>query len=218
MLFWERKAFLDGASVIIGVDEAGRGPLAGPVVAGAVSLRPSPLKKFILPRYRERVDDSKKMPPAQREKAFREILKKSVFGIGAKDHKFIDRENIHKATLSAMRKAVKGLVREYCRLNNKKEKEIRKGIYVLIDGNMDPGLDYRTVRLIKGDSRSLSIAAASIVAKVTRDRIMVSYDRRFPRYGFSRHKGYGTRFHLEAIRKHGPCSIHRRTFAPMKER
>ena len=218
MLLWEKKAHLDGASLIIGVDEAGRGPLAGPVVAGAVSLRPSPIKKFSFPQYRERLDDSKKLPPAQREKTFQEISKRSIFAIGLRGHRFIDRENIHRATLLAMRDAVKGLVKEYCRLNNKKERQVRRKICVLVDGALKPKLPYKTVTVVRGDSKSLSIAAASIVAKVTRDSIMVSYDKRFPQYGFSRHKGYGTQFHLVAIRKFGPCPIHRQSFAPIRER
>ena len=216
MLRWEKKAFLDGATVVIGVDEAGRGPLAGPVVAAAVMLRRLPLKRFVLPRHRERLDDSKKMPASQRERSFCEISKRSLFGIGLKDHCFIDRRNIHRATLLAMRQAVVNLIKKYCRLNNKKEKEVRKDICVLVDGNMRPALPYRTIPILKGDSKSLSIAAASIVAKVTRDRIMRSYGERYPLYGFSRHKGYGTRFHLEAIQKYGPCRIHRKSFAPIK--
>lgn len=215
MCLWEKKAFLDGASVIIGVDEAGRGPLAGPVVAAAVTMNPHPLKKFILPHYKQRVDDSKKLLPNQRRRAFREISERAVFGIGLEDHEFIDRKNIHRATLSAMRQAVSSLIKEYCRRNNKKEKEIRKDVCVLIDGNMKPRLPYRMIRILKGDSRSISIAAASIVAKVMRDEIMVSYDKRFPQYGFSRHKGYGTSLHLETIGKHGPCPIHRKSFAPI---
>ena len=217
MLLWEKKAFLEGATLIIGLDEAGRGPLAGPVVAGAVSLKCVPLKSFKLPRYKERLDDSKKITPLQREKSFQEITKRSLFATGAKSHRFIDKKNIYQATSFAMKDAVRSLVKEYCRSNNKKEKKIRKAICVLVDGNMDPGLPYRTVRIVKGDSRSFSIAAASIVAKVTRDRMMVSYDKRFPEYGFSRHKGYGTRSHMKAIKEHGPCSIHRRSFAPIRE-
>lgn len=216
MLLWEKRVFLDGASLIVGVDEAGRGPLAGPVVAAAVMLKPSPLKKFILPRYRERVDDSKKMAPLQREKTFLEISRKSLFGVGLKGHRFIDEQNIRRATLLAMRQAVSNLIKEYCRLNNKKEERIRKDICVLIDGNIKPDLPYRSVPILKGDSKSFSIAAASIVAKVTRDKIMTSYDKRYPLYGFSKHKGYGTRFHLDAIQKFGPCPIHRKSFAPIK--
>jgi len=216
MLRWEKRAFRDGATLIIGVDEAGRGPLAGPVVAAAVMLRPLPLKRFSLPQYRERLDDSKKVPAAQRERSFSEISKKSLVGVGLKDHRFIDKRNICRATLLAMREAVLSLIKEFCRLNSKKEKEIRRDVCVLVDGNMKPDTPYRTASIVKGDSKSLSVAAASIVAKVTRDRIMQSYDRRYPLYGFSKHKGYGTRLHLEAIQKYGPCPIHRRTFAPIR--
>jgi len=218
MLLWEKKAFLDGSSLIIGIDEAGRGPLAGPVVAAAVMLKPSPLKRFAIPRYRERLDDSKKLLPAQRELSFIEISKKSLFGVGLKDHCFIDRKNIRRATHAAMKQAVERLVKEYCRRNKKRETAIRRDICVLIDGNSGPVLPYRTVQIKKGDSKSFSIAAASIVAKVTRDRIMCSYDRQYPAYGFSRHKGYGTRSHMEAIQRHGPCPIHRKTFAPIANR
>jgi len=216
MLLWEKKAFLEGASLIIGVDEAGRGPLAGPVVAGAVSLTRTPLKKFNPPRFRERIDDSKRIVPGQRKKSFREIAKKVVFGIGKREQGFIDRKNIQRATVLAMRDAVSILVKKFCKRNNKKEKDIRNKVCVLVDGNIDPGFPYRTVRIIKGDSKSLSIAAASIIAKVSRDEIMLSYDKRFPEYGFSRHKGYGTRLHIEAIKRYGPCEIHRKSFAPIK--
>jgi ribonuclease HII len=217
MLLWEKKAFLDGASLIIGLDEAGRGPLAGPVVAGAVTLRQSPLKKFILPHFKERVDDSKKLVSTKREKAFLEISRKAFYAIGTKDHKFIDTENIQKATISAMQDAVKKLVKKYCSFNNKKEMDIKRDVCVLVDGNIDLTLPYRTIKIIKGDAKSLSIAAASIVAKVSRDKMMLSYDRRFPLYGFSKHKGYGTRLHLEAIQQYGPCPIHRRSFAPIRK-
>jgi len=208
MLVWEKKALLEGASIVIGVDEAGRGPLAGPVVAGAVILR--------APDYKARIDDSKKLRPLQREKAFREISKKAFFGVGIKDNNYIDRENIHMATLAAMKQAVKNLITKFCRLTDKKEKDIRKDICVLVDGLFGGFLPYKTIPIIKGDSKSLTIAAASIVAKVTRDAIMERYDKKYPAYGFSRHKGYGTKLHLEAIQQYGPCLIHRKTFAPLK--
>lgn len=216
MLYWERRAFLEGASIIIGVDEAGRGPLAGPVVAGAVILKPSPLKRFVVPRYKYRIDDSKKLHPNVREKVFNEISKKTIFGIGVKDNKFIDKEDIHTATLAAMREAVNKLISDFCKLNNKKEKDIRKDVCILVDGNMDPGFPYKIIPIIKGDSESLSIAAASIMAKVIRDKMMCDYDRKYPVYGFARHKGYGTRFHMDAIERHGSCPIHRKSFAPIK--
>jgi ribonuclease HII len=216
LLSWERKAFLEGFSIIVGVDEAGRGPLAGPVVAGAVILSRSPLKRFKAPEYREKIDDSKKLRPVEREKAFKEISLKSVFGIGSKDNKYIDKENIHVATLAAMKQAVIKLIREFCRLNNKKEEDVRKDICILVDGVFGGFLPYKTIPIIKGDSKSFSIAAASIAAKVTRDSIMRRYDKKYPLYGFLRHKGYGTKFHLEAIEKYGPCPIHRKSFAPIK--
>lgn len=216
MLSWERKAFLDGASIIIGVDEAGRGPLAGPVIAGAVILKPYPLNRFHIPKYRERIDDSKKLHSNLREKAFKEISRKTIFAIGIKNNNFIDKTNIHSATLLAMKEAVKKIVLRFCRLNNKKELDIRKDICVLVDGKFSPRLPYRTIQIIRGDSLSLSIAAASIMAKVIRDRLMVSYDKKYPAYGFSKHKGYGTALHIEAIKRFGPCPIHRKSFAPLK--
>ncbi len=216
MLSWEKKAFLEGASIIVGLDEAGRGPLAGPVVAGAVILGLSPSNRFRIQRYKERIDDSKKLQPAQRERAFKEISDKAVFGIGIKDYKYIDRVNIHMATLAAMKQAVKKLISKFCRLANKKEIDIRKDICVLVDGVFGGFLPYKTIPIIKGDSKSFSIAAASIMAKVTRDAIMNQYDKKYPLYGFSKHKGYGTKLHLEAIKRYGPCLIHRKSFAPLK--
>ncbi|MDP2921948.1 MAG: ribonuclease HII [Candidatus Omnitrophota bacterium] len=217
MLSWEKKAFLSGTSIVIGVDEAGRGPLAGPVVAGAVMLQRTPLRSLNrIPAYNSRIDDSKKLRPDQRDRAFEEISRKAIFGIGLKDNKRIDRINIHMATLEAMKQAVKKLVSEFCRLNGKKEKDIRNDICVLVDGVFGNFLPYKTIPIIKGDSKSLSIAAASIMAKVTRDRIMDAYGRKYPVYGFSKHKGYGTKFHMEAIGQYGPCLIHRKSFAPMK--
>lgn len=212
MLLWEKRAFREGFSIIVGIDEAGRGPLAGPVVAAAVILVSTEAGKFTLREYKERIDDSKKLAGLQRQRSHREILRKSLFGVGIKERRFIDKNNIHAATLAAMRAAVKNLIEKYCRLNDTEESEIRKDICVLVDGNCRPALPYRVIPIIKGDSKSLSVAAASIVAKVERDKIMVAYDRRYPLYGFSKHKGYGTRSHFEALEMHGPCPIHRRSF------
>ena len=216
MLAREKAAFLDGASVIIGVDEAGRGPLAGPVVAGAVILGKTPLEKFRIPVYKEKIDDSKKLCPLEREKAFREIKSKAVSGTGIKNNNYIDRNNIHMATLAAMKQAVKKLIAEFCRISNKKEKDIRNNICILVDGKFGDFPPYRTIPIVRGDSQSLSIAAASIIAKVTRDGMMDRYDKKYPVYGFSKHKGYGTNLHMETIRQYGPCAIHRKTFAPLK--
>jgi ribonuclease HII len=197
MLFYEKKFKKEGYDIIVGVDEAGRGPLAGPVVAAAVFLKETKFKNLI--------DDSKKLTCRQRERAFGEIVKKSEFGIGLVDEKVIDRVNILQATHLAMRNAVKELK------NKLRQKEYNK-IYLLIDGNMklDIGLPYLSI--IQGDGKSKSIAAASILAKVTRDRIMSLYDKIYPQYGFAVHKGYPTLRHRLAIKKFGACSIHRVSF------
>ena len=212
MLLWENRAFKDGFSIIIGMDEAGRGPLAGPVVAVAVILSPQNSREFTFPEYKERIDDSKKLSASQRERSYREILKKSLFGLGIKNRRFIDKKNIHTATLAAMSDAVKDLIEKYCRLKGKEESDIRNDICVLVDGNCKPPLPYRIIPIVNGDSKSLSVAAASIIAKVERDRMMTAYDKTYPLYGFSRHKGYGTRLHFEALEMYGPCAIHRRSF------
>lgn len=180
-----------GYTYICGVDEAGRGPLAGPVVAGAV----------ILPKDREilYLNDSKKVSSKRREELYGEIMEKAVAtGIGMAESSRIDEINILQATYEAMRMAIQklGIVPDV----------------LLNDAVTIPGLDMEQVPIVKGDARSVSIAAASILAKVTRDRLMVEYDTEYPQYGFSVHKGYGTAAHIEALKKYGPCSIHRRTF------
>ncbi|MEI8176106.1 MAG: ribonuclease HII, partial [Candidatus Omnitrophota bacterium] len=183
-----------GYRSIAGVDEAGRGPLAGPVVAAAVLLG----KRI----FSERIDDSKRLSPKSREKAFFEIVRSALVSVGIVDNRVIDRINILSATRRAMESAVFGL-----------------GLcpdIVLIDGPISLEIPFRQESIIRGDSRSLSIAAASIVAKVVRDRIMVDYDRRFPRYAFARHKGYGTRLHFSRIRDYGLCSLHRISFIPSR--
>lgn len=191
----EKSLNNSGYQLIAGVDEAGRGPLAGPVVAAAVIL-----KTF---RFKERVDDSKKLSAKKREKAFSEIVKKSIFGIGIVDEKTIDKINIYQATKMAMQEAISKLE--------------TTPDYVIVDGKMKL-ITKCPIRCIpKGDSKSLSIAAASIIAKVTRDRIMLKYDNVYPQYGFARHKGYGTRSHMAALKKHGPSHIHRRSFRPVSE-
>lgn len=194
MLFHERKLSNSGYTRIAGVDEAGRGPLAGPVVAGAVIL-----KDF---KFKERIDDSKKLSAKKREKAYREIFKKSIVGIGIVDEKTIDDINIYQATKKAMQLAVANL-------------GIRPD-YVIVDGKMKITTKCPLRCIVSGDSKSLSIAAASIVAKVTRDRLMVEYDLVYPQYGFARHKGYGTKSHIEALNNHGPSPIHRNSFHPVK--
>lgn len=199
MLYYERKLKKEGYNLIIGVDEAGRGPLAGPVVAAAVIL--------LTTRFKNRIDDSKKLTPLERENAFPEIIKNSIFGIGIVDEKTIDRLNILVATRIAMEQAVSSLV------DKLKNDCSEKKIHIIVDGNMSLNVNFPFTSIIRGDAKSKSIASASILAKVTRDRIMDSYDSVYPEYGFIRHKGYPTAMHRQAIRKFGPSRIHRVSFS-----
>lgn len=178
-------------TLICGIDEAGRGPLAGPVVAGAAIL---PKDCTIL--Y---LNDSKKLSEKRREELYLEIQKKAVtWAVGIASPERIDEINILQATYEAMRQAVSGL------------KEVPSILFN--DAVTIPGIDIPQVPIIKGDAKSVSIAAASVLAKVTRDHMMVEYDHLFPQYGFAKHKGYGTAAHIAAIREYGPTPIHRRTF------
>jgi len=189
------QSFLSqGFKSLAGVDEAGRGPLAGPVVASAVIVRDF--------SFRVKVDDSKRMTPPGRAAAFDEILQKCFVGIGAVEAEVIDEINILQASLRAMEEAVVKL------------KQIPD--CVLIDGTKSPSLPFRQFPIVDGDSKSFSIACASIVAKVMRDRMMEYYDGIYPDYGFGKHKGYGTEGHLSALKKFGPCRIHRKSFEPVK--
>lgn len=192
----EREAEQSGYRCVAGVDEAGRGPLAGPVVAAAVVL-PSELS---MPGLR----DSKKLSPALRERWFVEIQKNCLgMGIGIVDENTIDAINILQAALLAMKCAVDQLS--------------VSADFLLIDGNrgIESAIGQKTI--IGGDDASLSIAAASVVAKVTRDRLMVVYHAQYPQYEFSRHKGYGTQLHRDRIKQYGPCAIHRKTFKGVAE-
>ena len=196
MFYYERKLQSQGYNLIIGVDEAGRGPLAGPVVAAAVALKTK--------RFKNRVDDSKKLTPLARAKAFEEITGKAIFGIGIINEKIIDKVNIFVSTRMAMENAVSALL---AKINAK------ENIHILVDGNLKLNIAHPVTNIIRGDSRSKSIASASILAKVTRDRIMVLYDKVFPQYGFAKHKGYPTKAHRMNLKKFGPSVIHRRSFA-----
>ncbi len=197
MLVHERKLRLKGYDFIIGVDEAGRGPLAGPVVAAAVWL-----KNF---KFIHRVDDSKKLTPAKREDAFLEIAHKSLYATAAVNHLIIDRINILQATILAMQIAIERLVKQ---LNP----QDLKRAFVLIDGNLHLKLNLPYQSIVGGDAKSLSIAAASIVAKVHRDRIMAAYHKIYPQYEFIKHKGYPTYLHRKILREKGPLFIHRKSF------
>jgi len=196
LLYYERKLKKKGINFIIGVDEAGRGPLAGPVVAAAVVLKKQSFKSCI--------NDSKKLTPLQRDKAFSEIIKSSIFGISIIDEKIIDRINILEATRLSMQRAVKSLT--------KKIKSPGR-IHAIVDGNMSLDLDCPYSSIVKGDSKSLTIAAASILAKVTRDRMMLEYDKIYPEYGFAKHKGYPTKAHRNILKDIGPSLIHRKSFS-----
>lgn len=196
MLAVEARTRRLGYRTIAGLDEAGRGPLAGPVVASAVILPAG----HMIPG----VDDSKKLTAAQRESLYERIMAEAVaVGVGVSDNLAIDRINILQATLRAMEAAVRELT--------------VVPDYLLIDGISSTSLNIPQKTVKQGDSRSLSIAAASIIAKVTRDRMMTEYDRQYPEYGFAGHKGYGCASHLAAIARCGPCPIHRLTFKGVRE-
>lgn len=181
----------DACAYICGIDEAGRGPLAGPVVAAAAVL-PKDCQIFYL-------NDSKKLSEKKRDLLFDEIKEKAVaYGIGIVSPQVIDEINILQATYEAMRQAIS-------QLNVIPE-------ILLNDAVTIPGVDIMQVPVVKGDAKSVSIAAASILAKVTRDRMMMEYDQIYPEYGFAKHKGYGTAAHIAALKEYGPCPIHRRTF------
>lgn len=197
-LEYEQAAYADGCSCVAGVDEAGRGPLAGEVVAAAVHFT----SYDDLP---EGLNDSKKLTEKAREALYEKILKcgNVVYGIGVATVEEIDSINILKATHLAMARAVDALP--------------VKVDFCLIDGLPVKGFAWKHQGIVKGDAKSLSISAASIVAKVTRDRLMMELDREYPSYGFAKHKGYGTKEHLDALREYGPCPKHRRSFGPVSQ-
>lgn len=188
----ERKAKKQGHTIIVGVDEAGRGPLAGPVTAAAVIWRPD----FAWQRIR----DSKTVSAKEREELSQRIQEQLEWSLGVASVEEIDQINILQATFLAMQRAVAGLPRQ--------------ASYVLVDGCW-PRLDIPGEKVIRGDALSQSIAAASLIAKVARDRMMLALDEQYPEYGFAQHKGYGTPAHMQALRRLGPCSCHRRSFAPV---
>jgi ribonuclease HII len=205
LLAFEAELWQRGARYVAGVDEAGRGPLAGPVMAAAV-IFPANWLRIGLPADLEGLNDSKQLTAAQRERFFLALTSRGdiAIAVGTVDAGRVDELNILQATHRAMNEAL-------ARLQPAPE-------HVLVDGRVVKSLRFSQTALIKGDARSYSIAAASVVAKVTRDRLMVEYDSRWPEYGFAEHKGYGTAQHLAALAAHGPCPIHRRSFAPLKPR
>lgn len=188
---YEHNAYLRGFTAVCGIDEAGRGPLAGPVCAAAVLL---PEGVVI-----DGLNDSKKLSEKKRELLFPVIEENALaFGIGFADEKEIDEINILQAMFRAMRRAFDAMQ--------------RRCDYVLVDGNRMPPMPVPGETVVKGDAKSPSIAAASILAKVSRDRVMLEYAKQYPEYQFEKHKGYGTKAHVEALRAFGPSPIHRRTF------
>lgn len=193
---FEQEARSQGFSTIAGIDEAGRGPLAGPVVASACVI-PSGL-------YFRHINDSKQLTAEMRDSLFSEITAHPdvFFAVGIISQSEIDRVNIYQATILAMLEAVAGL-------------KVAPD-YLLVDGLKLPHPHIPSLKIIKGDALSQSIAAASVIAKVTRDRLMKEYDAQWPQYGFKQHKGYATKQHLTAIVEHGPCPIHRLSFEPIK--
>ncbi|HUI06735.1 MAG TPA: ribonuclease HII [Verrucomicrobiae bacterium] len=198
MLRYEKKAYKNGAEIIAGIDEAGRGPLAGPVVAAAA----------ILPRTFRRhktLTDSKQLTEQQREEIYAELTSMPEFywAVGVSDVDVIDQYNILRATWRAMQIALDGLY-----------------VYpdhVLVDGLRVPLMGVKQTAIVGGDAKSYSIAAASVVAKVTRDRMMLKLHEQFPQYNFAQHKGYGTPEHLAALERFGPSPVHRKSFAPVRQ-
>ena len=197
-LFFEKKLVESGYKYVAGVDEAGRGPLAGPVVAAAVILP----EKFSC----NQLNDSKKLSPSKREKIYNELMNvnsKVISAFAVIDEGVIDQINILRATHMAMAQASSNLPIEPS--------------FVIIDGMPVKDFPFNNESIIKGDSKSLSIAAASVIAKVERDKIMLNYSKEYPEYKFEKHKGYGTKLHLDALKEFGPCKIHRKSFAPVRK-
>ena len=208
----ELKLWKHGYRVVVGLDEAGRGPLAGPVVAVGVTVfchpGPDPGSKTWIPAFAgmtvKKLRDSKKLSVKQRELWYKLLTRHPdiKWGIGMTSEKIIDRINIFEATKLAMIRAIEDLK--------------IKPEYLLLDGNFTlEELSVSQKAIIRGDEKVFSCAAASIIAKVTRDRLMCRLSKKYPQYGFEKHKGYGTRKHCEALKKHGPCKIHRKSFRPM---
>lgn len=199
----EKSLFSQGYKLIGSIDESGRGPLAGPVVAVTVTLKPKTYEEILSCEELKQINDSKKLTSKKREEFF-DIIKEKFFevGVGICDNKTVDRVNILQAAFLAMKKSI-GALRE-------------KPDFILLDGGFPiPNITSPQQNIIKGDSFIFSIAAASIIAKVTRDQIMRQIHEKYPLYGFDKHKGYGTKFHLAALEKHGPCPLHRQSFKPI---
>ncbi|MFZ3054921.1 MAG: ribonuclease HII [Minisyncoccales bacterium] len=206
MIQEEKKLWKKGYKYVVGIDEAGRGPLAGPVSAGAVLILEKDFKEA---KKIKSVKDSKKLREKERKIVYLNLIKnkKIKWGIGMVSEKVIDKINILEATKLAMIKAVKDL--------EKKNKV--KADFLILDGRMKLNLKIDQKSIVRGDDKVFSISAASIIAKVRRDELMEKYNKKYPQYNFKKHKGYGTKEHLEKIQKHGACEIHRKSFAPINQ-
>lgn len=212
----EKKLYKLGYKRVAGLDEAGRGPLSGPVVAAAAMVKNWKLKSRNL-----KVNDSKKLSPKQREEIYRFVAKDHNFawGIGVVSEKVIDKINILQATKLAMVKAVNNLEKKLQKRLVKKscDRRIFRQIdFLILDGNIKLNLPIPQRAIIKADEKVFSCAAASIIAKVTRDKIMEKYHKKYPEYNFKKHKGYPTKLHFKLLKKYGPCRIHRKTFGPVR--
>jgi len=210
----EKKLWRRGYRFVAGLDEAGRGALAGPVVAAAVAITTAKFKnqnsKFKMTIQNLKLRDSKQLAPLQREKLYKAIVKSPdlEWGIGKVSNKTIDRINILEATKLAMEKAIENL--------EKKLKKLGMIDFLLLDGKMRLNLPIPQKSIVKADEKVVSCALAAILAKVTRDRLMRKYHQRYPQYRFDLHKGYGTKLHLKLLGEYGPCLIHRQSFAPIR--
>lgn len=200
---YERALLERGCNLVAGVDEAGRGPLAGPVVAAAV-IFPATWIADGLPQELRGLNDSKQLSAGERDRYFEQLTSRPElrYAIAQCDNGVIDEINVLQATFRAMNEALSRL-------------QLIPD-HVLVDGNQRSSVLWPQTPVIDGDAKSYTIAAASVLAKVTRDRLMVEFDRRWPAYGFAEHKGYGTAKHLAALQEHGPCPLHRRSFAPIR--
>jgi ribonuclease HII len=222
----EKKLWKKGIKRVVCLDEAGRGCLAGPVVAAAVSIIVN--CKLKIADFKN-IKDSKKLTPKKREEFYKIITRNPQikWGVGIVSEKIIDKINIFEATKLAMKRAIKNLNCKLQIANFKKEKNHRiqkisdrvkfvRGYFFILDGNFKLDLPVPQKPIVKGDEKVFSCAVASIIAKVTRDKIMQKYAKKYPKYGFEIHKGYPTKFHLKILKKYGPCKIHRKSFLPVK--
>lgn len=200
----EKKLWKNGFDFVIGLDEAGRGPLAGPVVAGAVFINPGIGKRIAILK---KINDSKLLSEKKRKEIYAALINHPEinWGVGAVGEKTIDRVNILEATKLAMKKAIVNLI-------SKSNFQQNQNIFLLLDGNFKIKTDFSQKSIIKGDQKVISVAMASIIAKVYRDNLMIKYHKKFPQYGFEKHKGYGTAHHYAMLKEYGPSVIHRQTF------